>query len=123
MLLYIAGLQGISSDFSEAAQIDGANKVQVFFKITIPLLKPIIIFQVITSLIGGVQIFDQPFTLTNGAGGPDNATLTSVMYLYITAFKQSKYGYGAAIAFCLFLVIVVLSSISFRLTNAKNPDQ
>jgi multiple sugar transport system permease protein len=122
MLLYIAGLQGISSDYSEAAQIDGASKPQVFFMITIPLLKPIIIFQIITSLIGGVQIFDQPFTLTNGVGGPDNATLTSVMYLYITAFKQSKYGFGAAIAFCLFVVIVVLSIISFRLTNGKNKD-
>jgi cellobiose transport system permease protein len=122
MLLYIAGLQGISSDYSEAAQIDGASKVQVFFKITIPLLKPIIVFQIITSLIGGVQIFDQPFTLTNGVGGPDNATLTSVMYLYITAFKQSKYGYAAAIAFCLFAVIVLLSISSFRITNGKNKD-
>jgi cellobiose transport system permease protein len=122
MLLYIAGLQGISSDYSEAAQIDGASKPQVFFRITIPLLKPIILFQIITSLIGGVQIFDQPYTLTNGVGGPDNGTLTSVMYLYITAFKQSKYGFGAAIAFCLFLVIVILSIISFRLTNGKNKD-
>ncbi|MCZ8512222.1 sugar ABC transporter permease [Paenibacillus filicis] len=119
MLLYIAGLQGVSSDYSEAAQIDGANKTQIFFRITIPLLKPIIIFQIITSLIGGVQIFDQPYTLTNGAGGPDNATLTSVMYLYVTAFKQNKFGYGASIAFCLFIIIIILSIISFRLTNGK----
>jgi multiple sugar transport system permease protein len=124
MLLYLTGLQGISTDYSEAAQIDGASKTQVFFKITIPLLKPIIIFQIITSLIGGVQIFDQPYTLTNGtgnsAGGPDNSTLTSVMYLYLTAFDQSKYGYGAAIAFFLFLIIVILSIVSFRITNGKN---
>ncbi|PZE21676.1 carbohydrate ABC transporter permease [Paenibacillus xerothermodurans] len=123
MLLYIAGLQGISSDYSEAAQIDGANKTQIFFRITIPLLKPIIIFQIITSLIGGIQIFDQPYTLTNGAGGPDNATLTSVMYLYITAFKQNKFGYGASIAFCLFVLIIILAIISFRLTNGKNNEQ
>jgi cellobiose transport system permease protein len=122
MLIYIAGLQGISPEFSEAAQIDGASKTQIFFKITIPLLKPIILFQVITSLIGGVQIFDQPYMLTNGTGAPDDSTLTSVMYLYRTAFEQSKYGYGAALAFCLFLVIIVLSIISFRLMNGKNKD-
>jgi cellobiose transport system permease protein len=122
MLLYIAGLQGISPDYSEAAQIDGASKVQIFFRITIPLLKPIITFQIVTSLIGGVQIFDQPFTLTNGVGGPNNATLTSVMYLYITAFKQNKFGYGASLAFCLFVVIIILSIVSFRLTNGKNKE-
>ncbi|MBS4178199.1 carbohydrate ABC transporter permease [Lederbergia citrea] len=119
MLIYIAGLQGISHEYSEAAQIDGASKVQIFFKITIPLLKPIILFQVITSLIGGVQIFDQPYMLTEGSGAPNDSTLTSVMYLYRTAFEQNKFGYGATLAFCLFLVIGILSIISFVVSYRK----
>ncbi|MCJ8009354.1 carbohydrate ABC transporter permease [Lederbergia wuyishanensis] len=120
MLIYIAGLQGISHEYSEAAQIDGASKVQVFFKITIPLLRPIILFQVITSLIGGVQIFDQPYMLTQGSGAPDNSTLTSIMYLYRTAFEQNNFGYGATLAFCLFFVIGTLSIISFLVSNRRN---
>ncbi|GGH76212.1 multiple sugar transport system permease protein [Pullulanibacillus pueri] len=119
MIIYIAGLQGISRDLLEAAEIDGASKVQVFFKITLPLLKPIMIFQVITSIIGGMQIFDQPYTLTNGSGNPDNATLTSVMYLYKTAFTRYQYGYGSAIAFGLFIIIVIFSIISFVVMNRK----
>ncbi|MBS4196251.1 carbohydrate ABC transporter permease [Lederbergia citri] len=120
MLIYIAGLQGISHEYSEAAQIDGASKVQVFFKITIPLLRPIILFQVITSLIGGVQIFDQPYMLTQGSGAPDNSTLTSIMYLYRTAFEQNNFGYGATLAFCLFFVIGTLSIISFLVSNRRS---
>ncbi|WP_375535919.1 carbohydrate ABC transporter permease [Alteribacillus sp. HJP-4] len=120
MLIYIAGLQGISPEFEESARVDGASKTQIFFKITIPLLKPIIIFQVITSLIGGVQIFDQPYMLTEGSGAPDNATLTSVMYLYRTAFEQGRFGYGATIAFCLFIIIVTLSSLSYLIARERS---
>lgn len=120
MLIYIAGLQGIPDEYSEAAQIDGASKVQVFFNITIPLLRPIILFQVITSLIGGVQIFDQPYMLTSGSGAPDNTTLTSIMYLYRTAFEQNNFGYGATLAFCLFFVIGSLSIISFVVSNRRS---
>lgn len=122
MIIYIAGLQGINRDLLEAAEIDGASKVQVFLRITLPLLKPIIIFQVITSIIGGMQIFDQPFTLTNGTGNPDRMTLTSVMYLYNTAFKRYQYGYGSAIAFGLFVVIIIFSIISFVIMNRKTTN-
>lgn len=120
MLIYIAGLQGISPEYAEAAKVDGASKTQIFFKITVPLLKPIIIFQVITSLIGGVQIFDQPYMLTEGSGSPNHATLTSVMYLYRTAFEQGRFGYGATIAFCLFVVIVSLSVISYLVSRNRS---
>ncbi|PTM60070.1 carbohydrate ABC transporter permease [Desmospora activa] len=123
MIIYIAGLQGISRDLLEAAEMDGASKVRVFFSITLPLLKPIILFQVITSIIGGMQIFDQPYTLTNGSGQPDNATLTSVMYLYDTAFTRYQYGYGSAIAFGLFLVIVVFSILSFKMMNIRTKNE
>lgn len=120
MLIYIAGLQGISPEYAEAAKVDGASKTQIFFKITVPLLKPIIIFQVITSLIGGVQIFDQPYMLTEGSGSPNHATLTSVMYLYRTAFEQGRFGYGATIAFCLFVVIVSLSVVSYLVSRNRS---
>ncbi len=123
MIIYIAGLQGISRDLLEAAEIDGASKVKVFFHITLPLLKPIILFQIVTSIIGGMQIFDQPYTLTNGTGNPDNATLTSVMYLYETAFTRYQYGYGSAIAFGLFLVIVIFSILSFTLMNRRTKGE
>src|SRR5699024_8831990 len=123
MIIYIAGLQGISRDLLEAAEIDGASKVRVFFNITLPLLRPIIIFHIITSIIVGMQIFDQPYTLTDGSGNPDNATLTSVMYLYDTAFTRYQYGYGSAIAFGLFIVIVIFSIISFTLMNRKTNDK
>ncbi|MDQ0226122.1 carbohydrate ABC transporter permease [Metabacillus niabensis] len=123
MIIYIAGLQGISRDLLEAAEIDGASKTKVFFHITLPLLKPIILFQIVTSIIGGMQIFDQPYTLTNGTGNPDNATLTSVMYLYETAFTRYQYGYGSAIAFGLFLVIVIFSILSFTLMNRRTKGE
>ncbi|MDQ0230102.1 carbohydrate ABC transporter permease [Metabacillus malikii] len=123
MIIYIAGLQGISRDLLEAAEIDGASKVKVFFHITLPLLRPIILFQIVTSIIGGMQIFDQPFTLTNGTGNPDHATLTSVMYLYETAFTRYQYGYGSAIAFGLFLVIVIFSILSFTLMNRRTKGE
>ncbi len=74
----------------------------------------------ITSLIGGVQIFDQPYMLTAGSGAPDHATLTSVMYLYRTAFEQGRFGYGATIAFCLFLVIVTLSIVSYLVSRNRS---
>ena len=123
MIIYIAGLQGISRDILEAAEIDGASKVKVFLHITLPLLRPIIIFQVITSIIGGMQIFDQPYTLTNGTGNPNNATLTSVMYLYETAFTRYQYGYGSAIAFGLFIVIVIFSILSFTIMRRNTKTE
>jgi cellobiose transport system permease protein len=119
MIIYVAGLQGISGEILEAAEIDGASKVQIFFKVTVPMLKPIIIFQVITSLIGGMQIFDVPYTLTDGAGAPEKSTLTMVMYLYISAFKNNNYGYGATIAYSLFILILIFSLISLKLTHRK----
>lgn len=120
MVIYLAGLQGIDPSLQEAAQIDGAKKKHIFMHIIVPMLKPIILFQIITSIIGGIQIFDQPFTLTNGSGGTDRAAMTSIMYLYNVAFQSTRFGYGAAIAFCLFLIIIVLSTFSFMMTKRKS---
>ncbi len=116
-LLYTAGLQSIPDEIIEAARIDGATSVQVALRITIPLLRPVVIFTLITSIIGGMQIFGVPLTLAKT--GPDNATLTIVMYLYNTAFKNSDYSYAATIAYGTFVLIAVLSLVTFRLSRAR----
>lgn len=117
MLLYIAGLQSIPDDLPEAARVDGANGFQVAIGIMMPLLRPVILFTVVTSVIGGLQVFDVPFTLTGT--GPDNSTLTMVMFLYQTAFERSQYGYGAAIAYAIFVFIAVISLAVFWLARNR----
>lgn len=117
MIIFMAGMNTIPDDVYESATIDGASKWQSFWSITMPLLKPTILFSTITSLIGGMQIFDLPNALTKGSGGPDNSTITMVMYLYNTAFKNYNFGYGAAIGYGLFILILVFSIISFKLIN------
>lgn len=114
-IIVFAGIQGISKDYFEAAMIDGANRIQTFFKVTLPLLKPIMIYVVITSLIGGLQLFEIPFLMsTNGLGGPEGSLVTMVLYLYNQAFKYHNFGYAAAVAYGLFLIILVFSVIVFR---------
>lgn len=118
MLLYIAGLQSIPEELPDAARVDGANSFQIATGILIPLLRPVILFTVITSIIGGMQIFDVPFTLTGT--GPNNSTLTMVMYLYQTAFERAQYGYGAAIAYAIFVLIAAFSLVVLRLTRNRD---
>jgi lactose/L-arabinose transport system permease protein len=112
MVILLAGLQGISGDIYEACDIDGANAIQKFFKITLPLMKPIILFCVITSTIGTLQLFDEPYILTQG--GPDNATITVANYLYNTAFRFINFGYASAISYVLVVIIAVFSLIQFK---------
>jgi len=114
-IIIFAGIEGISKDYFEAAMIDGANRVQTFFKVTLPLLKPIMIYVVITSLIGGLQLFEIPFLISqNGLGGPEGSLVTMVLYLFNQAFKYRNFGYAAAVAYGLFLIILVFSVIVFK---------
>lgn len=113
-LMLMAGVQGISKDYYEAAYIDGAGRWTVFKCITLPLLKPIMLYVAITSLIGGLQIFDIPFLITDGIGSPSGALNTTVMYLFNTAFKYNNVGYAAAIAYGLFFIIAIFSAITFK---------
>lgn len=113
-LMLMAGVQGISKDYYEAAYIDGASRWKVFTNITLPLLKPIMLYVAITSLIGGLQIFDIPFLITDGIGSPSGALNTTVMYLFNTAFKYNNVGYAAAIAYGLFFIIAIFSAITFK---------
>lgn len=118
MVIFMAGLQGIPEELYEACAIDGASRIQQFFKVTIPLLKPVILFSTITSTIGTLQIFDESYILTGG--GPDNATITISHYLYNTGFRFVNFGYAAAISYVLVLIIAVLSFVQFKLNGGDN---
>ncbi|WP_110112461.1 sugar ABC transporter permease [Bacillus sp. CGMCC 1.16541] len=113
-IVVMAGVSGISKDYYEAALIDGANRWQTFTKITVPLLKPILLYIMITSLIGGLQLFDLPMLLTDGIGSPDGALNTMVLYLYNQAFKYNNYGYASAVAYGLFVITLIFSAFVFK---------
>lgn len=112
MIIFLAALQTIPSDLLEAAMVDGANHFQSFMRITLPLLRPIIIFSVIITTISGLQRFGEPFLLTGG--GPGYSTYTIVYYLYQKTFVSYRLGYGAAMGYMIFLMIFVFSILQFR---------
>lgn len=116
MLLYLAGLQSIPSDITEAARVDGANAWRVFFGVTLRLLTPTIFFNVVINIIAAFQVFTSVAVLT--AGGPNNATLTMVYLLYQQAFKQFHFGYASAVAWALFAIIMVFTLILVRTSDA-----
>jgi ABC-type sugar transport system permease subunit len=113
MIIALAGLQSIDTQVYDASRIDGAGTLRTFFRITLPLLRPVIGFQVIMATIGTLTMFTEPYILTDG--GPGYSSLTLVLYLYRTAFKFFKLGYGAGIAFLTFIVILIPASIQVRL--------
>jgi cellobiose transport system permease protein len=115
----LAGLQAIPSDLYEAARIDGAGPVQIFFRITVPLLRPIILFTVVLSTVGGLQTFTEPAVLVGTGGGPGQGALTMVLYFYNQAFNNNDYGYGAAIAVAVFLVVTIFTIINWRLVQFR----
>ena len=108
-ILLMAGIQGIDQNMFEAAEIDGASSLQVFFRVTLPLLAPILVYTVITALIGGLQMFDVPQILTNGKGTPDRASMTLVMYLNNYLQTSKNYGMAGAVSVVLFIVSSLLS--------------
>lgn len=122
-LIYLAAMQAIPDDLYEAASIDGARPMRQFLHITVPMLRPTIIFTVIISTIGGLQLFTEPYLfepLHYGAtGGSDRQYQTVAMYLYEKAFASSqfKFGYASAVAWCLFLLIAVISAINFLIVR------
>jgi multiple sugar transport system permease protein len=111
MVIYLAGLQGIPEQYYEAAEIDGAGAWKKFLNITIPMVTPTIFFNLIMGVIGAFQSFAQFFIMTNG--GPANATLTYVLYLYRNAFEYFRMGYAAALAWILFLIILGATALQF----------
>ena len=117
-IYFLAGLQGIARVLYEAAKIDGANTWQRFWHITLPQLRPVTLFVIIIVVIGSLQTFDEPQILTEG--GPANASLSVVQYLYSRGIEQLRFGYASAIGVLLFISIFVLSFLQFRLFRVGN---
>ena len=117
-ILLMAGMMGIDTSLFEADEVDGATSTQVFFKITLPLLRPILIYVLITSLIGGLQMFDVPQILTNGTGEPMRSSMTLIMYLNKHLFSKN-YGMAGALSVLMFIITAILSLLVFRFTEKK----
>jgi len=111
MLIFIAGLQGIPDQLYEAARIDGANGSQIFWNITLPLLRPTILFVTVTGVISHFQVYGQPFIMT--AGGPGRSSYTVIFYLYQVAWTSFRMGYGAAVAVAIALIMAVMTIVQF----------
>jgi multiple sugar transport system permease protein len=114
MIIYLAGLQDIPASLYEAAEIDGANGWNKFWRVTLPLMTPVIFFTLVLGIIGTFQIFAQIFVLTDGMGGPQNSTLVYMMYLYRNAFNFFRMGYASAMAWILFVLILILTWVQFK---------
>ncbi|MBQ6223281.1 MAG: sugar ABC transporter permease [Solobacterium sp.] len=118
-ILLMAGIQGIDESLFESARLDGSNATQVFFNITMPLLMPIFIYVLITSMIGGIQMFDVPQVLTNGIGTPNNTSMTLIMYLNNFLGTSKNYGMAGAVSVLLFIITAILSTFVFKTINKK----
>ena len=120
-ILLMAGMMGIDTSLFEAAEVDGATSTQVFFKITLPLLRPILVYVIITSLIGCLQLFDVPQILTNGTGDPMRSTMTLIMYLNKHLYSKN-YGMAGALSVILFIITAVLSIFVFKYVTKDMVD-
>lgn len=129
-IIYLAGLQSIPTDLYEAARVDGAKQRDIFWHITLPLMRPVITFTVILSIIGSLQLFEEPLLLTAGSaggsstspGGTDQAGLTTLMYIYNASFQYVKFGYGSAMSFALFVLIFGFSFFYNRFLGRNLTD-
>lgn len=117
MVYYFSGLKGVDTDLEEAAKVDGCTGMQAFFHITLPLLRPTIAYVLITVSSSALKVFDSIYTLYQQTGGPQNVANSLVMHIYRTVFFGMRMGYGSTIAFLLFLIIMVISVIQYRITN------
>lgn len=116
-IIFLAGLQAIPQEVYEAARIDGAGPVQTFLRVTLPLLRPVLLFSVVMSAINGLQIFAEAQVLVGERGGPQDAGMTVVLYFYNQAFLENDFGYGAAIAWGIFVIVLLFAIINWRLIN------
>ncbi|MFD7401591.1 carbohydrate ABC transporter permease [Streptomyces sp. NPDC059866] len=128
-IIFLAGLQTIPSDLYEAARIDGAGPVQTFFRVTLPLMRPVLLFVLVVSTVTGLQSFAEPQVLlqttaneSTFSGGPDHAGRTMVLYFFQQTFDNNDFGYGAAVAWGIFLVVVLFSIINWRLVQRRGEE-
>lgn len=115
MVIFLAGLQGVPKELNEAASIDGASAWRRFWNVTVPIISPVIFFNLVIGIIGSFQVFTSAFIITDG--GPQDSTLFMVLYVYRNAFEYFKMGYAATLAWVLFLIIMVFTAIQFFLSN------
>ena len=120
LILYVAAMQSIPRELYEAARMDGAREWRIFWSITLPQLKPMMVFSLTLSVIGGLQLFEEPFILTGGKGGVEQAGMTTAMYMYRTAFEFNDFGLASAMSWLLFLMIAVMTWLTNR---ALGPQQ
>ena len=120
-IMLIAAINGISMEIFEACDLDGCNHIQRFFYITLPMIRPILAYTLITSIIGGLQMFDVPQILTNGQGNPDRTSMTLIMFLN-NHLKSKNYGMAGALSVYLFIISAILCFIVYRMTNDNDPD-
>ncbi|WP_371543868.1 carbohydrate ABC transporter permease [Streptomyces sp. NBC_00554] len=125
-IIFLAGLQTVPSELYEAARVDGANPIQTFFRITLPLLRPTLLFVLVVSTVTGLQSFSEPQVLlqtssndSTFAGGPGHSGQTMVLYFFQQTFDNNDFGYGAAVAWGIFLVVVIFSIINWRLVQRR----
>ncbi|MYL71687.1 ABC transporter permease subunit [Halobacillus litoralis] len=112
MIIFLAALQGIPKSYYEAAEMDGANRLQVLFHVTLPLLRYATFFVTVTTLIGWMQFFEEPFVMTDG--GPLDGTISIALFIYKEGFQFSEFGYAAAASFVLFAMIIIVTMIQFK---------
>jgi multiple sugar transport system permease protein len=124
MIIFLAALQGVPSEMLEAAALDGAGRRRRFFAVTLPLISPAILFNLIMGMIGAFQVFTQAFVMTGGVqpgseGGPNHATLFIVLYIYKKAFQEFDMGYASAMSWALFLIVLVMTAFAWRLSRHR----
>jgi len=120
-LIVLGGLQSLDTEIFEAARMDGANEVQIFFRITLPLMRPVMAFLLISTTLGVMRLFSEPYALYQGGRGPDDNALTPALQIYRTAFSAGKrYGDAAALGFLLSLVIIAVAIIQYRITRSSD---
>ncbi len=122
MIYFLAALQAVDKDLYEAAQVDGASGVQQFRAVTLPGIKPVLIFTVLTSTIGSFQLFELPYIMLGQTSGPNNAGLTVVMYLYRTGFVSGDLGYASTVGWTLACIVLLISLLQLRLTGAMKAE-
>lgn len=120
-IMLMAAVMGISMDIFEASDLDGCNSIQRFYYITLPLIRPILAYTLITSIIGGLQMFDVPQILTNGQGNPDRTSMTLIMFLN-SHLKSKNYGMAGSLSVYLFIISGILCFFVYRMTNDNDPD-
>jgi len=117
-LYFIVGLQSIPQELLEAAAIDGANRLQTFWHVTLPLLRPVMLFVVVLAIIGSYNLFGEPFILFGQGTGPSDSALFMTVYLYLTGFRFLKFGYASAIGYAMAVIILILSILQLRFFGA-----